>query len=218
MARQTDDSFVCFGWNLTKGFGLEISPWPEVEGDAIRELVGQRSSQAVGDGTWTRAVDTGHRSREASQHEMGSSDSEEDRVKMSRHSSCFVEFSLVIHASVSLYMLSEMQCYITPCLALELTPSVCSFVLFFLLFPRLYSCSGKEMCVTPIGTTSWSPAVKKWNGWRGWRMVGRRGKVTLYSIIVSIREVTGTLAQRLECSPMARETWVQSQVESYQRL
>ena len=24
--------------------------------------------------------------------------------------------------------------------------------------------------------------------------------------------------QRLECSPMARETWVQSQVESYQRL
>ena len=30
--------------------------------------------------------------------------------------------------------------------------------------------------------------------------------------------VTGTLAQQLECSPMARETWVQSQVESYQRL
>ena len=29
---------------------------------------------------------------------------------------------------------------------------------------------------------------------------------------------TGTLAQRLECSPIARETWVQSQVESYQRL
>ena len=27
-----------------------------------------------------------------------------------------------------------------------------------------------------------------------------------------------TLAQWLECSPMARETWVQSQVESYQRL
>ena len=27
-----------------------------------------------------------------------------------------------------------------------------------------------------------------------------------------------TLAKRLECSPIARETWVQSQVESYQRL
>ena len=63
----------------------------------------------VGDGTRTGAVDTGHRSREASQHEMGSSDSEQDRIKMSRHSSCFVEFSLVTHASVSLHMLSGMQ-------------------------------------------------------------------------------------------------------------
>ena len=27
-----------------------------------------------------------------------------------------------------------------------------------------------------------------------------------------------TLAERLECSPMVRETWVRSQVESYQRL
>ena len=39
-----------------------------------------------------------------------------------------------IHASVSLYMLSEMQCYITPCLALWVNPKrivrVCSFVLF----------------------------------------------------------------------------------------
>ena len=32
----------------------------------------------------------------------------EDRVKMSRHSSCFVEVSLEIHASVSLYILSGM--------------------------------------------------------------------------------------------------------------
>ena len=35
--------------------------------------------------------------------------SEEDWVKMSRHSSCFLEFSLVTHASVSPYMLSGMQ-------------------------------------------------------------------------------------------------------------
>ena len=33
-----------------------------------------------------------------------------------------------------------------------------------------------------------------------------------------IMKTTGTLAQRLGCSPMARETWVQSQVESDQRL
>ena len=95
--------------NQTKGFGLEISAGAEVEGDARRELVGKRSWQAVGDGTRTEAVGTGHQSGESKQHEMGSSDSEEDRVKMSRHSSCFVEFSLVTHASVSLYMLSGMQ-------------------------------------------------------------------------------------------------------------
>ena len=77
-----------------------------------KELLG------VGNGTRTRAVDTGHQSRKASRHKIGSSDREEDRVKMSRHSSCFVEFSLVTYASVSLYMLSEMQCDITPCLAL----------------------------------------------------------------------------------------------------
>ena len=36
--------------------------------------------------------------------------------------------------------------------------------------------------------------------------------------VLSVPYNIGTLAQRLECSPMARETWVQSQVESYQRL
>ena len=43
-----------------------------MEGDSRRELVGQRSRQAVGDGTRTEAVDSGHHSREASQHERGS--------------------------------------------------------------------------------------------------------------------------------------------------
>ena len=36
----------------------------------------------------------------------------------------------------------------------------------------------------------------------------------LFFCVLSILPLT----QRLECSPMARETWVQSQVESYQRL
>ena len=40
----------------------------------------------------------------------------------------------------------------------------------------------------------------------------------VWKLIVCTSYITGTLAQRLECSPMARETWVQSQVESYQRL
>ena len=39
-----------------------------------------------------------------------------------------------------------------------------------------------------------------------------------YYVVILFCIETGTLAQRLECSPMARETWVQSQVESYQRL
>ena len=36
------------------------------------------------------------------------------------------------------------------------------------------SCSGKEMCDAPIGTTSWSPA-KKWNGSNKWCNVGAEG-------------------------------------------
>ena len=40
----------------------------------------------------------------------------------------------------------------------------------------------------------------------------------IISLKTFISDFSGTLAQRLECSPMARETWVQSQVESYQRL
>ena len=40
----------------------------------------------------------------------------------------------------------------------------------------------------------------------------------LWSFYAFSTVMTKILAQRLECSPMARETWVQSQVESYQRL
>ena len=41
----------------------------------------------------------------------------------------------------------------------------------------------------------------------------------LYSKTIKIiADYSLTLAKWLECSPMARETWVQSQVESYQRL
>ena len=43
-------------------------------------------------------------------------------------------------------------------------------------------------------------------------------RIIIFIFIVILLLFTGTLAQRLECSPMARETWVQSQVESYQRL
>ena len=46
----------------------------------------------------------------------------------------------------------------------------------------------------------------------------RIGTLFRISAVISRIEIPWLLAQRLECSPMARETWVQSQVESYQRL
>ena len=42
--------------------------------------------------------------------------------------------------------------------------------------------------------------------------------IYIYIVLYICIYDSGTLAQRLECSPMAREPWVQSQVESYQRL
>ena len=86
-------------------FGPEISRYPEVVRGHERELVGQRSWQAVGDGTaervgvelWTDAVDSGDSSRVDRVQQ-------EDRVKRCWHSSWFLEFSLVTHASVILHM------------------------------------------------------------------------------------------------------------------
>ena len=37
-------------------------------------------------------------------------------------------------------------------------------------------------------------------------------------LILFIARLSDSLAEWVECSPMAKETWVQSQVESYQRL
>ena len=72
-----------------------------------------------------------------------------------------------------------MQCYITP---LWVNPSlivrlfVCSFVRLFFFSHSLdcISCSHEEMCDTPIGTTSWSPA-KKWNGFEEDDLTGAEG-------------------------------------------
>ena len=82
-----------------------------------------------------------------------------DRVKMSLHSSSFVEFSLVTHASVSPYMLSGMHMHV-----------VLQYLLRLLVNPKLYSCSfvllhsldrilvSVKKCALPPRTTSWSPA------------------------------------------------------------
>ena len=143
-------------WNLGvagRGNGTREESWLE------------KGADRVGVEPRTGAVDTRHRSGETVAENIGSS--EEDRVKRCRHSSCFVEFSLVIHASVSPYMLSEMECCIVSFCS-ELTPSivrVCSFVLFSPV-PSIVFLWWQEMCVTPLGTTSWSPTgqERKWLG------------------------------------------------------
>ena len=56
--------------NHTKGFGLEISVGPEVVTGREKRVGWTKELEAVGDGTRTEAVDSGHRSREASQHDM----------------------------------------------------------------------------------------------------------------------------------------------------
>ena len=139
---------LCLCWRETKQrvFGPEISTYPEVVRGRERELVGERSWQAVGVEP-RGAVDTGHRSSETVAEKIGSS--EEDRVKRCLHSSCFEEFSLVTHASVSLHM----HVVLHTLLLLWVNPKHCSclFVCF------IFSCPPpdrilvvEEMCVVPL--------------------------------------------------------------------
>ena len=140
MARQADDSFVCFGAKPDKGFWTwDFGGTGSGNGTREESWLDKGARGAIGDGTRTDAVDTGaerrigsghgsreanrhgHRSREANRQEIGSSDSEEDRVKMSRHSSFFVEFSL---ESTLALVCTCTRCYITLPSALELTPSI----------------------------------------------------------------------------------------------
>ena len=94
--------------NQTKGLDSRSWTWPEVgKGTRVEELDKGTQRKAVGDGR--RRVAVGQStpdSRRDQSDEIGSSRSERRPVKMSQHSSWFVEFSLEIHASVSL---QEMQ-------------------------------------------------------------------------------------------------------------
>ena len=100
--RQADDPFVCFGVKPDKGFGLEISTRPEVGKETPVGVEQRNPEEAVGDGRRREAVGSRHRTaEETSQQERESNSSEGRPVKMSQHS-WFVEFSLEIHASVSL--------------------------------------------------------------------------------------------------------------------
>ena len=158
--------FLCLFWRETRQriFGPEISPYPEVVRGRERELAGKRSRQAVGDRTAERVgveprtgestLDTGA-VRPA--EKIGSS--EEDRVKRCRHSSCFVEFSLVTHASVSLHM----HVVLHTLLLLWVDPRHC----FCLFVCFIFSCPPDRILVVarkvryPSRTTSWSLAEKR---------------------------------------------------------
>ncbi len=150
--------YLCLFWRETRQriFGPEISPYPEVV-TGREKRVEKRELRAVGDWTpksWRGTMDRGsqHRTRETVAEKIGSS--EEDWVKRCRHSSCFVEFSLVTHASVSLHM----HVVLHTLLLLWVNPKHCSclFVCF------IFSCLLDRILVVarnvryPPRTTSWS--------------------------------------------------------------
>ena len=112
--------------------------------------IGQRNPE---EGSWRRetqdgswAVDTGQRRDQSD--EIGSSRSEGRPVKTSQLSSWFVEFSLEIHASVSL---QGMQCYISSSCTWVNPSPYCSFVLCsFSPIPLVcISCAVKK-CAIPL--------------------------------------------------------------------
>ena len=52
-----------------------------------------------------------------------------------------------------------------------------------------------------------------------WKIIGEKAQNRNPQNIDDLRRlITGSLAKWVECSPMVRETWVQSRVASYQRL
>ena len=121
---------LCLFWRETKQRPVPaISTRPEVGRERPRELDKRTERRQLAKGDASGQLTPDSRS-DQSAWEIGSSRSEGRPVKMSQHSSWVVEFSLEIHACVSLHMHREMQCYITPLLALWVNPSLyCSFVL-----------------------------------------------------------------------------------------
>ena len=150
--------FLCLFWRETRQriLGHEISPYPEVvrgrewgvDGGPGREQLALDSREASRE-SWRGITDRSsqHWTPETVGDKMGSSEEDESRW---RHSSCFVEFSLVTHASVSPYMLSRMQSVAYLPLLL-VNPKLCSclFVCPIFSVPSIVFLWWQEMCVTP---------------------------------------------------------------------
>ena len=101
---QADDPFVSFAAKPDKGFGLEILTWPVVGRERQSGSWEKEPRGRVGDGSAGWQLGSTPDIWETSRHEIESSSSEGRPVKMSQHSSSFVEISLEIHASVCLQM------------------------------------------------------------------------------------------------------------------
>ena len=102
MTRQADDPFDYLGAKPDKGFGPEISMWPEV-GRERQSGVGQKElREGVGEGWHEWLVDTRQRSEQSAW--VSPVPVKEDRSRWVGIPSSFVEFSLEIYASVSLHI------------------------------------------------------------------------------------------------------------------
>ena len=169
--------FLCLFWCETRQriFGPEISPYPEVVRRRERELAGQRSWQELATGQ-QRELAWNHGQMQSTPEtvaeKIGSSEDDELRC---RYSSCFVEFSLVTHASVSLHM----HVVLHTLLLLWVNPKHCSCLF---VCSSIFSCPPDRILVVarnvryPPRTTCWSPAGrKKWNDKKGVKLVGAWG-------------------------------------------
>ena len=100
---QTKDFWT---WNLAvsgSGKGTRKESW--LDKGAERQLAtGQQRGESAEELAWNHGQGQSTPDTGAVRPAEKIGSSEEDRVKRCRHSSCFVEFSLVTHASVSLHM------------------------------------------------------------------------------------------------------------------
>ena len=147
VARQADDSFVCFGAKPDKGFldlksrrsgsgkGTRKESW--LEKGAERQLVmGQQRGESAEELAWNHGQMRS--TPETVVKKIGSS--EEDWVEMSAFQ-LLVEFSLVTHASVSPHMHVELHTL----LLLWVNPKHCSCLFVWFIF----SCPPDRILVVP---------------------------------------------------------------------
>ena len=150
VVRQADDPFVCFGAKPDKGFWTrDLNATWSRQGNASWELEEgtQRRSwrQETQSGSWQSTPDREETSRHEVQQQWGKT------IKMSQHSSWFVEFSLEIHTSISLHMHRECSVTKLPFLHLEMTQAIL-FVCSLFFFSHSLDCISVAMkkCVIPL--------------------------------------------------------------------